>query len=101
MALQLNSYTNNLGIQVGYWKISQYSLRTLYKSVDITISGWKDKASCDNNDTAIEYKKVRCLADKFDYYFSTETLDKETNPLQQIYKFAKENSGFFADAEDV
>ncbi|WP_278328291.1 hypothetical protein [Clostridium intestinale] len=42
------------------------------------------------------------MADKFDEYFSSQNLDENgSNPLLQMYKFAKDNSEFFKDSIDV
>jgi hypothetical protein len=101
VALQLNNYINESGVPVAYWKITDYHPLLKFKSVDITMGGWLDKDKHDKGYSPVETKKVRCLADKYDTYFSTETLDKETNPLEQIYKFTKENNEFFANAEDI
>ncbi|QLY79312.1 hypothetical protein [Clostridium intestinale] len=103
MALQLNNYTNGAGVKTQYWKITDYSLRTIYKSVDITFGGWVTKELSDSgNYSPVEIKKVRCLADKFDEYFSSQNLDENgSNPLLQMYKFAKDNSEFFKDSIDV
>lgn len=102
MAFKLPQYTNGAGVPIEYWKITDYSIRTLYKSVDITFSGWVNQSLSDKNYSPVETKKVRCIADGFDNYFATDILNGEdSNPLLQMYNFAKENSDFFKDAENI
>jgi hypothetical protein len=102
MAFKLENYSNDAGVPVAFWKITNYSSDTMFKYVDASFSGWVSEELCIAGKSAVEIKRVRCMADKFDSYFSTEVLDAaQTNPLQQMYVYAKENSEFFSTATRV
>ena len=102
MALIKVGYTNGAGVSAEYWKIIDYKINTQLKYVDITLGGWlNEECRVANMELADTPKKVRCMKDKFELYFSTEILNGTgINMLLQMYKFAKENSEFFLDATD-
>lgn len=103
MALIKTDYLSGAGVPVAYWKIIDYRVNTYAKTVDISFGGWLN-ADCraENLELVENPKKVRCLSDKFDLYFSTEIIDGiEINMVSQMYLFAKENSEFFKDSTDL
>jgi len=103
MALLKLGYKNGAGVLSEYWRVVDYKFNSQFKYVDMTFGGWVSEASrvahMENSDTP---RKVRCMKDKFDLYFSTEALNVDgTNPVLQMYKFAKENEEFFIGATDL
>ena len=101
MAFGKKKYKNDSDVDVTYWKVIDYHVNVLYKTVDITFGGWLSKISKDGNKAIVQQKNVRCMGDKFDEYFSTTVLDTvDVNVVNQMYKFTKGNSEFFTDASD-
>ena len=103
MALLKTGYKNGAGVASAYWRIIDYKCNAQMKYVDMTFGGWVDEASrVANMELSDNPRKVRCMKDKFDGYFSVEALNgSDVNMLLQMYKFAKENDDFFLDATDL
>lgn len=103
MALLKTGYKNGAGVMSEYWRVIDYKLNTQFKYVDMTFGGWVDETARVNNlENSDTPRKVRCMKDKFDVYFSTEALNiSGNNPVLQMYKFAKENEEFFIGATDL
>lgn len=101
MGLITQEYKNSADVNVAYWKVLNYSINTVFKTVDASIGGYVTKESRDANKECVETRKIRVLPEKFDLYFSTDELSQNTiNPILKIYVYAKENDGFFKDAQD-
>lgn len=101
MAFGKAEYKNDSDVDVTYWKVIDYHVNVLYKTVDIVFGGWMSQISRDANKAIVQQKNVRCMSDKFDDYFSTTVLNVvDINAVNQIYRFTKGNSDFFTDASD-
>jgi len=103
MALLKTGYKNGAGVMSEYWRVIDYKLNAQFKYVDMTFGGWVDETARVNNlENSDTPRKVRCMKDKFDVYFSTEALNVSgNNPVLQMYKYAKENEDFFIGATDL
>ena len=97
MAFSKPDYVTNEGVKVSYWKIINYTINNPLNEADISFGGWVDKDSFDNDkDMADIPQKVVCNLEDFNAYFGQAILSSQTtNPILQMYKYAKDKSVFF------
>lgn len=100
MALQ-KDYTNNQGITVNYWCITNIAKNLRYKTAEITICGYLTLQAKEQGFEPVETRRVKVLWDDFESYFSTEVLNSTTNDIEQAYTYIKEHVEMFAEAIDV
>lgn len=101
MALYLESTTSQ-GIPFNYWKIGDICRNLTIKMTNITLYGYYNQEARQADKNPVYTNTFTCQPQDFDSYFSLDILNQvDVNDLSQGYKFLKEKTEMFANAQDV
>lgn len=79
-----------------YWKVSNIEVDRIGNIVNITLKGYKDKASSDNHDLQKQNKFVK-LSKEYYPFTNGLTVDQISN----LYSMIKKSDSYFKDATDA
>jgi hypothetical protein len=70
-----------------YWKVASYNVSVDGRNMNVTFTGYKDKAARDARKTPIGGKSYSIDAEQFDNVYD-DILSKKSNPVELFYKLA-------------
>jgi hypothetical protein len=103
MALQKTIYTSdNTGVAATYWCACDVNIDFHKKHGSIELMGYINQQAYVDDKNPVIIKEYEIRSDLFDVYFSEQVLNQDgVNTRTQSYKYVKDYSGEFNDAEIV
>lgn len=101
MALQ-KSITDDIGVSVSYWIISQFRVDKINQRAAIVLAGYKNETQRNENleSGVIQRRRIQIQPDDFQTIYDN-VVNNNMDLYTELYDYIKENEKDFMDATDV